>query len=33
MPNFNPEAMATKSGAARGVCEWVVNIVKYYDVI
>lgn len=25
--------MATKSGAAKGICSWVVNIVKYYDVI
>ena len=33
MEQFNPEAMANKSGAAKGVCEWVINIVKYYDVI
>lgn len=32
-PQFTPEAMATKSGAAKGVCSWVINIVKYYDVI
>lgn len=25
--------MASKSGAAKGICSWVVNIVKYYDVI
>jgi dynein heavy chain len=25
--------MAAKSAAAKGVCEWVINIVKYYDVI
>jgi len=25
--------MAAKSGAAKGVCEWVINILKYYDVI
>jgi len=33
MPSFNPNVMANKSGAARGICEWVINIVKYYDVI
>lgn len=33
MPHFNTEAMSAKSGAAKGVCDWVVNIVKYYDVI
>lgn len=25
--------MASKSGAAKGICSWVINIVKYYDVI
>jgi dynein heavy chain len=25
--------MATKSNAAAGLCEWVINIVKFYDVI
>lgn len=33
LPHFNSEAMASKSGAAKGVCDWVINIVKYYDVI
>jgi dynein heavy chain len=33
MPSFTPETMATKSNAAKGVCSWVINIVKYYDVI
>lgn len=33
LPHFNGETMAAKSNAAKGVCEWVVNIVKYYDVI
>ena len=33
LPHFNAEAMAAKSAAAKGVCDWVVNIVKYYDVI
>lgn len=25
--------MFTKSPAAAGVCDWVINIVKYWDVI
>jgi len=33
MPSFNEEAMANKSAAAKGVCAWVINIVKYYEVI
>lgn len=33
MESFTPEQMANKSGAAKGVCEWVINIVKYHDVI
>jgi len=33
MESFNGEAMAQKSNAAKGVCEWVINIVLYYDVI
>jgi dynein heavy chain len=33
MEQFNAESMANKSGAAKGVCEWVINIVKYYEVI
>lgn len=33
IPSFTPEQMASKSGAAKGICSWVVNIVKYYDVI
>lgn len=33
MESFNGEAMATKSNAAKGVCEWVINIVLYFDVI
>lgn len=32
-PFFTGEQMAAKSGAAKGVCEWVINILKYYDVI
>lgn len=30
---FNAETMANKSSAARGLCLWVINIIKYYDVI
>ena len=30
---FKPEVMANKSAAAKGVCDWVINMVKYYDVI
>lgn len=33
MESFTPEVMANKSKAAEGVCSWVLNIVKYYDVI
>jgi len=33
LPSFSPQIMANKSAAARGICEWVINIVKYYDVI
>ncbi|KAM5310557.1 dynein axonemal heavy chain 9 isoform 2-T2 [Glossophaga mutica] len=31
-PEFNPEFMATKSYAAAGLCSWVINIVKFYEV-
>lgn len=30
---FNYTTMKNKSSAAAGLCEWVINIVKYYDVI
>ena len=30
---FKPEIMESKSAAAKGVCSWVINIVKYWDVI
>lgn len=33
LDSFTPEIMANKSKAAEGVCSWVLNIVKYYDVI
>jgi len=30
---FNKENMATKSSAAAGICDWVINITMYYDVV
>lgn len=30
---FNKDVMAGKSSAAAGICSWVINIVKYWDVI
>lgn len=33
LPHFNREAIFTKSRAAAGLCEWAINIVKYYDVV
>jgi dynein heavy chain len=30
---FDPEIMKNKSRAASGLCSWVLNIVKFYDVI
>uniref|UniRef100_A0AAY3ZXU8 Dynein heavy chain n=1 Tax=Denticeps clupeoides TaxID=299321 RepID=A0AAY3ZXU8_9TELE len=29
---FKPELVASKSNAAAGLCSWVINIVKYYEV-
>uniref|UniRef100_A0A8C5WIH4 Dynein axonemal heavy chain 17 n=1 Tax=Leptobrachium leishanense TaxID=445787 RepID=A0A8C5WIH4_9ANUR len=29
---FNPEFIASKSQAAAGLCSWVINIVKFYEV-
>ena len=31
-PNFNPEFIKAKSFAAGGLCAWVVNIIKFFDV-
>ncbi|CAE8741814.1 unnamed protein product [Polarella glacialis] len=31
--DFSPEVMKKKSQAAGGLSEWVINIIKYYDVI
>ena len=32
-PEFDPKVFIVKSKAAAGLCEWVINIVKFYDVI
>ncbi|XP_048221904.1 LOW QUALITY PROTEIN: dynein axonemal heavy chain 9 [Perognathus longimembris pacificus] len=31
-PEFNPEFVATKSYAAAGLCSWVINIMRFYEV-
>lgn len=31
-PNFNPDYIRSKSGAAAGLCGWVVNICKYFRI-
>ncbi|XP_028032579.1 dynein beta chain, ciliary-like isoform X2 [Bombyx mandarina] len=31
-PEFNAEFIMSKSAAAAGLCAWVINIVKFYDV-
>uniref|UniRef100_A0A8B9HPK8 Dynein, axonemal, heavy chain 9 n=1 Tax=Astyanax mexicanus TaxID=7994 RepID=A0A8B9HPK8_ASTMX len=31
-PEFKPELVAAKSNAAAGLCSWVINIVKFYEV-
>lgn len=31
-PEFNAELIMSKSAAAAGLCAWVINIVKFYDV-
>lgn len=31
-PEFKPELVAAKSYAAAGLCSWVINIVKFYEV-
>lgn len=30
---FDPAIIENKSKAAAGLCSWVINIVKFYDVI
>ncbi len=32
-PNFTPAIMKTKSSAAAGLCDWIINITMYYDVV
>ncbi|KAJ9585774.1 hypothetical protein L9F63_002411, partial [Diploptera punctata] len=29
---FDPDFVRTKSGAAAGLCAWVINIIKFYEV-
>ncbi|XP_053153093.1 dynein axonemal heavy chain 9 isoform X3 [Hemicordylus capensis] len=31
-PEFNPELVTSKSYAAAGLCSWVINIVRFYEV-
>ena len=31
--DFTPEKIKSKSAAAAGICSWVQNITKYYDVV
>lgn len=33
LDHFNYEDIKRKSGAAAGLCDWVINIVMYYDVV
>ena len=30
---FNPESMKSKSECAAGLCDFIINITKYYDVV
>lgn len=31
-PEFDPDFVRTKSGAAAGLCAWVINIIKFFEV-
>lgn len=31
--DFNVESISKKSGAAGGLCDWIINISAYYDVV
>jgi dynein heavy chain len=31
--DFNKETIGTKSAAAAGLCDWIINITVYYDVV
>ena len=33
LEHFTPEIIAGKNAAAAGLCNWVINIVIYYDVV
>lgn len=33
LPHFNRDIIQNKSKAAAGLCDWAVNIVKYFDVV
>lgn len=32
-PEFNPEFMRLKSSAAAGLCAWVINIIRFHEVL
>lgn len=31
-PEFEPEFVTSKSAAAAGLCAWVINIIRFYEV-
>ena len=31
-PQFDPDFVRTKSGAAAGLCSWVINVIKFFEV-
>uniref|UniRef100_A0AAV2MDL9 AAA+ ATPase domain-containing protein n=1 Tax=Knipowitschia caucasica TaxID=637954 RepID=A0AAV2MDL9_KNICA len=31
-PGFHPDLVRTKSTAAAGLCAWIINIVRYYEI-
>ncbi|KAM9310019.1 dynein axonemal heavy chain 11 [Pholidichthys leucotaenia] len=31
-PDFRPDLVRTKSTAAAGLCAWIINIVRYYEI-
>uniref|UniRef100_A0A7N8XYV6 Dynein axonemal heavy chain 11 n=1 Tax=Mastacembelus armatus TaxID=205130 RepID=A0A7N8XYV6_9TELE len=31
-PEFHPDLVRTKSTAAAGLCAWIINIVRYYEI-
>jgi dynein heavy chain, axonemal len=33
LPHFTREVISNKSKAAAGLCDWAINIVKYFDVV